>query len=285
MPLRFARALAVQVAVASAFLGVAGTVANSFALSRVGIAIAVFALAGYAAQRLRGDAKVATWALVVALASFGVAAALGLLGYVAITVAVAYGLPFPYLPCSTCTILPATVLNGFQWGTVLIAVAGAGLLVSAIAWPGQRPSRATLAGAAGVGVGLPVLILAVASPRDPWPAVPSLVAAAVVLAAAVVYLQRSATVAAGVALLAVPSLFAMVPAAGFAARAAVYEAIAATGARYSRDGPPTSSNTITPTLVSHPVMPTLIVAVVTVLQIAAVLLVTAGITRRTAVRP
>jgi hypothetical protein len=272
--------LAVQVAIAAAILGVAGAVVNSFTLSRAGAATAAFALAGYAAVRLSGGARVARWSLVVGLVVFGLAAALGLFGYVAATLALAYWSPFMNLPCTACVLLPQTVWSGFQWGMVLTAVAGVGLFIPAMALPGQRPSRATLSAAIGTGVGLPVLILILVRPRDPWPAVPSLIAAAVALGAAVVYLRRSKTATAGAAVLALPALFAIAPAIVFATRAAQNQAIAASALRYDHDSSPTSTLTIHTTTVVQPLALTVIGVVVAVVQIAPILLVTAGVTRR-----
>jgi hypothetical protein len=279
MRLRFIRVLAVQVAIAGAILGVAGAVVYSFTLSRAGAATAALALAGYAALRSNADGKVTRWALVAGLVVIGGAAALGLLGYVAATLALAYWLPLMHLPCTSCVVLPEAVWNGFQWGMVLTAVAGVGLFVSAITSAGQRPSRAVLSAAIGIGVSLPVLLLILVRPRDPWPAVPSLIAAAVALGTAVVYVQRSITAAAGAALLALPALFALAPAIGFAT-AARNQAFTASALRYHQDSSPTSSLTIHTNI--HPVALTVIGVVVAVVQIAPMLLIVAGDTRRAA---
>ena len=280
--MRFFRALSVQLATAAAVLSVVAAMLPVEGLQRSGAGVAALALAAYAAMGLRTLEPTMRWLLAAALVTFGAAAALGPMYRVMLALATAYWFDRPEL-CPGCEPVPRVFFISLQWSMAAISVVCALLFLSTTTLPGPRPGTATVVGVVGAAVAAPVVVLALTTgPNGPhgwagrvWQAVPALVSAAVALAAAALAARRRAGIATlGLVLLALPALFAAVLAAG-------HVPPAGPDPRHRADTSPTSDlNTITPVFYHYLVPPLAIATALSAVQLAALVLVTVGLTSR-----
>jgi hypothetical protein len=276
---------ALPVVIAAVILDVVGVLTESRVLQAIGLALAALTLATYAVRRPSDDATPARRWIMAALIVFGATAAAGLLPEVAAGLGLAYGVQPGQLPCPTCLAMTSTVLNPLEWGMILTAIGCAGLLPGALLLPGPRPRRATIIVAVAVALALPSLVLLLVPTSQPWAAVPSMAAAAIALGAAVVSVRRSRLLASGLALLAVPALFAIAATVSLAGWAERDRFIMAPGVpmRFSVD--PGDLNTITPMVFrsiagERPLAPTVIAVAVSLVEVVALVLVCVGVARR-----